>query len=1090
MKASSRFGRLRGAVCAATGLCFFASGELGADTLIAPASAWRYDDTGTDLGTAWGTAAFDDSSWASGPAQLGYGDGDEATVLSFGPDANDKHPTCYFRQAFSLPDPSAYQTYTVRFVRDDGLVIYANGQEAVRSNMPSGTIAYGTFASSAVGAPDESAWQELPLDAALLVPGDNLIAVEVHQANSTSSDLSFALELIGTPAPPPVPVVTLVSPPDQSTVNTTEVSFTVSATDAVGLLDATLYVGKAPRTVTFGPADSADAHFTADQPSTNFGSSTTLRIDGQTPHAHAVIKYPYMFGSGAGNVPPGSTISSATLEVSVSNAGNVMNVYRLTEDWIEADVTWSQRMAGVPWTSPGADGPYSNAGTALSGDCTATGLRTIDITQFVQEWSNGSPNYGIVLTDGGADGVEFSSSEGTTGPVLTVTYQTSWPPIETKPLSGTSAGVTFTTTLADQEQHAWNCLVTNTSGEQSWAPADFLLTVDTNAPDAPALVSPPDGATGQPLSPLLEVAVSDPNGDPLDVTFYGRPAAAPGDFTIIPMPDTQFYSQTYPQIYTAQTQWIADNVIARNIVFVTHEGDIVQTWDNTTEWQRADTSMSILDGVVPYGLAPGNHDEPTTYYNVYFPFTRYENEPWYGGHRSTTNDNNFQLFSAGGVDFLVVHLDFCPASDVIAWADSVLEAYPERKAIVTTHGYIDGSGNRGVHLCTSTQYIWDGLVVPNPNVHFVLCGHWSGEYARTDVANGHEVHQLLADYQSRTNGGDGWLRILRFAPAENRVYVQTYSPWLGQYETDSNSQFTLDFDMTQFSVIGTSAGVPSGSTASVSWPGLAANTEYEWYARATDPSGRSQTSAVGTFTTGSGDVDPPSISGVAALNVTATSATVVWSTDEPADSLVDYGLDATYGSQASDASLVTSHAVDLTGLSESTTYHYRVTSSDASGNSASSADITFTTLPPNVPPVAQDQSVTTAEDAAVAITLEASDPDGDPLTYSVIAGPANGALSGAAPDLTYTPAPDWNGSDSFTFRASDGQADSNVAVVSITVTPVTDAPVSSPQSVATPEDTPVAITLTATDADGDALTYTVVAGPANGVLCGTAPNLT
>ncbi|MBI4601842.1 MAG: tandem-95 repeat protein [Planctomycetes bacterium] len=144
----------------------------------------------------------------------------------------------------------------------------------------------------------------------------------------------------------------------------------------------------------------------------------------------------------------------------------------------------------------------------------------------------------------------------------------------------------------------------------------------------------------------------------------------------------------------------------------------------------------------------------------------------------------------------------------------------------------------------------------------------------------------------------------------------------------------------------------------------------------------------------------------------------------------------------------------------------------------------------NDPPVASSQSGSTAEDTSLAITLTASDVEDDPLTYSVVTGPANGVLSGTPPSLTYTPAPDWNGSDSFTFRASDGQADSNVAVVSITVTPVNDAPVSSPQSVATPEDTPVAITLTATDADGDALVYTVVTGPANGVLSGTPPSLT
>jgi subtilisin family serine protease len=121
----------------------------------------------------------------------------------------------------------------------------------------------------------------------------------------------------------------------------------------------------------------------------------------------------------------------------------------------------------------------------------------------------------------------------------------------------------------------------------------------------------------------------------------------------------------------------------------------------------------------------------------------------------------------------------------------------------------------------------------------------------------------------------------------------------------------------------------------------------------------------------------------------------------------------------------------------------------------------------NHPPAAEDQAVTTDEDTSVGIILTASDPDGDPLTYSVVDGPANGTLSGSAPNLTYTPDPDFNGSDSFTFKANDGLADSNVATVSISVTPVNDPPLADDQPVTTAEDTAVSITLTGSDPDGD-----------------------
>jgi len=122
--------------------------------------------------------------------------------------------------------------------------------------------------------------------------------------------------------------------------------------------------------------------------------------------------------------------------------------------------------------------------------------------------------------------------------------------------------------------------------------------------------------------------------------------------------------------------------------------------------------------------------------------------------------------------------------------------------------------------------------------------------------------------------------------------------------------------------------------------------------------------------------------------------------------------------------------------------------------------------------------------------LAGTDPEGDPLTYTVVTPPSNGTLSGTAPDLTYTPDPDYFGDDSFTFTVNDGESTSEPATVSITVTEVNDPPVANPQNVTTEENTAVDITLTGTDLEGDPLTYTVVTPPSNGILSGTAPDLT
>ncbi|MGE0822341.1 MAG: Ig-like domain-containing protein [Candidatus Binatia bacterium] len=128
---------------------------------------------------------------------MGYGDGDEATVVSYGPNSSDKYITTYFRHAFTVPDPSLYVSLRLRLQRDDGAVVYLNGAEVRRDIMPSGSISSTTLASFALGDPEEDTFYETPLSSSNLVAGVNVLAVEIHQANVSSSDISFALELIG-----------------------------------------------------------------------------------------------------------------------------------------------------------------------------------------------------------------------------------------------------------------------------------------------------------------------------------------------------------------------------------------------------------------------------------------------------------------------------------------------------------------------------------------------------------------------------------------------------------------------------------------------------------------------------------------------------------------------------------------------------------------------------------------------------------------------------------------------------------------------------------------------------------------------------
>ncbi len=173
-------------------ICFLGS-ALPAETLVPSGALWKYDDSGTDLGTVWRESSYDDRRWASGVAQFGYGEGDEPTTLDYGGDPLDKHVTYYFRHSFILPEPVP-EVLGLRVLRDDGCVVYFNGTEVWRSNMPPGEITFSTLAAGNISDELENVWVDVEIPATLQ-KGQNVIAVEVHQDAPTSSDLSFDLQL-------------------------------------------------------------------------------------------------------------------------------------------------------------------------------------------------------------------------------------------------------------------------------------------------------------------------------------------------------------------------------------------------------------------------------------------------------------------------------------------------------------------------------------------------------------------------------------------------------------------------------------------------------------------------------------------------------------------------------------------------------------------------------------------------------------------------------------------------------------------------------------------------------------------------------
>ncbi|HEV8199592.1 MAG TPA: LamG-like jellyroll fold domain-containing protein [Candidatus Polarisedimenticolia bacterium] len=442
------------------------------------------------------------------------------------------------------------------------------------------------------------------------------------------------------------------------------------------------------------------------------------------------------------------------------------------------------------------------------------------------------------------------------------------------------------------------------------------LEVLNSAPAAPTGASPANGQTGVTTNPQLCVTVSDPEGAPLDVTFHGREATggAGDDFTVIAMPDTQYYSASFPATFQAQTQWIRDNRIARNIVMVTTLGDCVDNGGVQAQWTNASAAYAILENPVttglldgiPFGVAVGNHDQDpngfarissdentsTALFNQAFPKSRFSGRGYFGGQFplpgfADSMDNHYELFSAGGMDFIAFHLEWddtgCswpangvePAAplttcqDVLKWMRTLLSGpFAGRRALVMTHfmGTPSSGGTGTLALSPQGQAILNA-VKPLGNVFLMMGGHLDQADSRADLAaDGHTINTLVSDYQTRPNGGDGWLRILTFHPQTNSIHVETYSPSLGRYINKladgtpnshadnlapTENEVTLAYPMDSgapFTALGTDTAVPSGSVACVTWPARQAATPYEWYAVVTDGVSTT-TGARQTFTT-------------------------------------------------------------------------------------------------------------------------------------------------------------------------------------------------------------------------------------------------
>jgi hypothetical protein len=329
--------------------------------------------------------------------------------------------------------------------------------------------------------------------------------------------------------------------------------------------------------------------------------------------------------------------------------------------------------------------------------------------------------------------------------------------------------------------------------------------------------------------------------------------ASEGEFTIVLLPDTQWYTvsgdfwftpakgrprmtRDGPETFYAQTRWIAENRDRWNIVYVAQVGDLIESHgEDINELEIASRAMRTIENAVdsgrpdgiPYGISVGNHEqatawasrvEATTVFNKYFGIKRFQGRNYYSGHYGGDNDNHYDLFRAGDLKFVVIHLEcvrgLSPDSPTIRWARQVLRDHAHRQAIVVAHYLLD----KQLRLSPFGRAIYHGLR-DEPNLFLMLCGHTEAEAHRTFRREGlRPVHIVMADYSHRSHddeisrieswqGGNGWMQLLKFVPSKNQIHAYTFSPTMsegqfdltsrhGQFETDADSEFILEANFT------------------------------------------------------------------------------------------------------------------------------------------------------------------------------------------------------------------------------------------------------------------------------------------------------
>jgi hypothetical protein len=307
------------------------------------------------------------------------------------------------------------------------------------------------------------------------------------------------------------------------------------------------------------------------------------------------------------------------------------------------------------------------------------------------------------------------------------------------------------------------------------------------------------------------------------------PAPVPGSWTLVHLPDTQYYTNNSQRaaVLMGQMAWLAANAAYWDIGMAVHVGDLVES-NNDGQWSLVRSAMDQLNGIVPRAMCTGNHDcgPDGSGHNRISQFVRddrfgagspYFAQPTckgyfqYPGEAAGNTANSWHTFTAGRQEFLVLTCEWGPRDAVVTWMDTMIAARPWHRVIMVVHAWLDKAGRRydwsasrdsqnphafgiartpgGVN---DGEQLWNKVVRRHENIFMVCCGHSLNRAILTSTGDrGNNVFQVLYNVQDLANGGDGWLRLFEFYPDNRTVRARTYSTWRDEWNTSPSGEFVF-----------------------------------------------------------------------------------------------------------------------------------------------------------------------------------------------------------------------------------------------------------------------------------------------------------